>query len=205
MSPAMIHASSIFLATLADAAARSILLGCFAAASLAVFRVKSVRLKMLAWRGVLIAALSMPLLVALCPAIPLPVLVPSLARHVAAVQAEAPPSVAAYPATVAPTVGIPPGTADPAPAKSKAAAAPEEALVAPDGHRQVPWPILAVAAYLVILLAFFLRLAIGIRYGKRLQDAAVSIRDARAIEILSVASCAAGLRAIPRLAESEML
>ncbi|MGA8870430.1 MAG: M56 family metallopeptidase, partial [Candidatus Acidiferrales bacterium] len=30
-------------------------------------------------------------------------------------------------------------------------------------------------------------------------------RDARAIEILSVASCAAGLRAIPRLAESEML
>ena len=205
MSPAMIHASSIFLATLADAAARSILLGCFAAASLAVFRVKSVRMKMLAWRGVLIAALSMPLLVALCPAIPLPVLVPSLARHVAAVQAEAPPSVAAYPATVAPTVGIPPGTADLAPAKSKAAAAPEEALVAPDGHRQVPWPILAVAAYLVILLAFFLRLAIGIRYGKRLQDAAVSIRDARAIEILSVASCAAGLRAIPRLAESEML
>ena len=33
----------------------------------------------------------------------------------------------------------------------------------------------------------------------------MSIRDARAIEILSVASCATGLRAIPRLAESEML
>ena len=137
MSPAMIHASSIFLATLADAAARSILLGCFAAALLAVFRVKSVRMKLLSWRGALIAALSMPLLVALCPAIPLPVLVPSLARHVAAVQAEAPQSVAAYPATVAPTVGIPPGTADLAPAKSKAAAAPEGALVAPDGHRQI--------------------------------------------------------------------
>ena len=110
MSPAMIHASSIFLATLADAAARSILLGCFAAALLAVFRVKSVRMKLLSWRGALIAALSMPLLVALCPAIPLPVLVPSLARHVAAVQAEAPQSDGGVSEPrVAPTVPDPAG------------------------------------------------------------------------------------------------
>ncbi len=204
MSPATIHASSIFLTILADAAARSILLGSFAAASLAVFRVKSVRMKLLSWRGALIAALSMPLLIALCPAIPLPVLVPSLPQH-AAVQADAPQAVAAYPAAVAPVLGIPPGTTDLARATRKAASASEGAPIASNARRKMPWPILAIAAYLVIVLAFCLRLAVGIRYGKRLQDGASSIRDARAAEILSAASRSAGLLAIPRLAESRML
>jgi bla regulator protein blaR1 len=205
MSPATIHASSSFLTILADAAMRSISLGCFAAALLAVFRVKSIRLKMLAWRGVLIAALSMPLLVALCPAIPLPVLIPNLLQHSAAIQAQAPRTIAAHPAAVAPVVGIPPSTADITPATFKTTSAPEGAPFASTGRRQMSWPILAIAAYLVIVLAFFLRLAVGIRYGKRLQDAATLIRDARAAEILSAASRSAGLSAIPRLAESEML
>jgi bla regulator protein blaR1 len=204
MSPATIHASSSFLITVADAAARSILLGCFAAALLAVFRVKSVRMKLLSWRGVLIAALSMPLLIALCPAIPLPVLVPNLLQHVA-VQADGPQAVAVYPAAVAPVAGIPPGTTNLAPATRETASAREGAPIASTARRQMPWPILAVAAYLVIVLAFFLRLAVGIRYGKRLQDGAALIRDARAAEILSAASRAAELNAIPRLAESGML
>jgi bla regulator protein blaR1 len=204
MSPAMIHASLRFLTTLADAAARSILLGCFAAASLAIFRVKSVRMKLLSWRGVLIAALSMPLLIAFFPAIPLPVLVPNLLQH-AAVQADAPQAVAAYPAAVAPAVGISPDTTNFASATRKAGSASEGAPVAFIARRQMPWSILAIAAYLVIVLAFFLRLAVGIRYGKRLQDAATPIRDPRATEILSTPSRSAGLRAIPRLAESGML
>jgi bla regulator protein blaR1 len=204
MSPAMIHASSNFLAILADAAARSILLGCFAAALLAAFRVKRVRLKMLAWRGVLIAALSMALLVALCPAIPFPVLVPNLLQH-AALHAEATPTIATYPAAVVRVAGIPPSTAGITPVTSRAVSASEGAPVVSPVHHPIPWFVLAFAAYLAIVLAFFLRLAIGIRYGKRLQEAAMPIRDARATEILSIPSRSAGLRAIPRLAESEML
>ena len=205
MSPATIHTSSSFLITIADAAARSILLGCFAAAFLAALRVKSVRIKLFAWKGVLIAALSMPLLIALCPTIPLPVFVPNLPRHVAAVQAETPQAVAAYPAAVAPAAEIPPGTAHLGPATRKVASASGGAPVASTARRQMPWPVFVITAYLVIVLAFSLRLAIGIRYGNRLQDAAMAIRDARAAEIISAASRAAGLSAIPRLAESEML
>ena len=188
MSPAMTHASSNFLAILADAAARSILLGCFAAASLALFRVKSVRLRMLLWKGVLVAALAMPLLVALCPTIPLPIWIPNLPQHAVAVQADQPQSLAGYPAV-----------------PSKAAPEPERALIVPITGRPIPWLALAFLVYLAIVLAFLLRLAIGIRYGGRLLDAAISIRDARATEILSAASHAAGMRAIPRLAESGML
>ena len=205
MSPATIHAGSSVLAILASAAARSILLACLAAVLLAAFRVKGVRTKLLAWRGVLIAALAMPLLIALCPAIPLPVSIPDLPGHATAVQAEAPQIIAAYPAPVAPALGISPGAADLAPATSKAASAPERMPVASSGRRQLPWPILAIAAYLAIVLGFFLRLAIGIRCGKRLQDAAISICEPRAMQILSTASRAAGLRAMPRLAESDVL
>ncbi len=204
MVPAMIHASSSFLSILVDAAARSILLVCFAAALLTVFRVKSVRMKLLSSRGVLIAALFMPLLIALCPAIPLPVLIPNLPQR-AAVQADAPQTAAAYSPAVTPVVGILPKTANITPATSKAASASKRAPLTSAGRRQIPWLVLAFAAYLAIVFAFFLRLAIGIRYGKRLQDAATSIRDLRAMGILFVASRAAGLRAIPRLAESEML
>jgi beta-lactamase regulating signal transducer with metallopeptidase domain len=205
MSPATIHTSSSFLITVADAAARSILLGCFAAALLAAFRVKSVRMKMLAWRGVLIAALSMPLLIVFCPEIPLPVFIPDMPAHSAAVRAEAPQSIAAYPSGVATAVRIPPSTAELVPMTSRPASAPEGVPALSREYRQIPWLVLALAGYLAIVLAFFLRLTVGIRYGKRLQDAATSIRDARAAEILSAASRAAGLNAIPRLAESEML
>ena len=204
MSPVMNHVSASFLATLADAAARSILLGSFVAALVALFRVQAVRTRLLAWRGMLLAALAMPLLVALCPAVTLPVLIPNLPGH-AGRQAEVMQPVATYSSAALPVVGIPPSTRDITPATSQAASAPEGAPVAPTGRRQVPWPILAIAAYLAIVLAFCLRLTIGIRYGKRLQGAAMPIRDARAAEILSVTSRAAGLGAIPRLAESEML
>jgi len=200
----MTHTSLSFLTTLASAAARSILFGCFAAALFAIFRVKNVRMKMLASRGVLIAALAMPLLVALCPAIPLPVLVPNLSQHAAAAQADTPQNVAAYPAAVAPTAAILPGGSDVAPV-SQATSHPELEPVVSVAHRPIPWLALAFSAYLAIVLAFFLRLAIGIRYGKRLQDAAISIRDARATKILSAVSRSAGLNLTPRLAESEVL
>jgi bla regulator protein blaR1 len=204
MSPATIHASTNFLVAVGDSAARSLLLACLVAASLGALRIKTARTKLLAWRGTLFAALAMPLLVAVCPAIPLPVSMPSISQRAALLSADAPQAVAADTSPSLPAV-----TAAHA---ARQLPAVDKTLFAPTGVRpasRVPsailWPILALAAYLGIALAFLLRLVIGIRYGKRLQDSAAPVRDLRATDILLAVSRAAGLRVIPRLAESEML
>ncbi|HEX4075890.1 MAG TPA: M56 family metallopeptidase [Candidatus Acidoferrales bacterium] len=206
MSPEVIHISRRFLIVLADAAARSLLLGCFAAASLAAFRVRAVRTKLLAWRGVLLAALAMPLLIASFPAVSVVVPVPRPESPAAVTQSALPQAVAAAPALsdVPATFGAAKRIADPRSLERDATRAPAATSVARP-RRDIPWPILALAAYLGIALAFLLRLAVGIRLGARLQDAATPIHEIAALEDLSEASRAAGLRAAPRLAESATL
>ena len=206
MSPEVTHTSTRFLIILADAAARSLLLGCFVAASLAVFRVRAVLTKLLAWRGVLFAALAMPLLIASFPAVNLIVPVPNFEPTVAVSKPAVPQAVAAAPAPSAAPVALAAATqgADPQSAKRETTAMPATAPAA-QMRLGIAWPILAAAAYLAIALAFVVRLAIGIRLGARLQDAATPLRDVATLENLSAASRAAGLRAIPRLAESPTL
>lgn len=63
------HASASFLAHLADAAARSFVLGCVAAVALKVLRVKSVSVRLNVWRAVLCVALIMPFLGLFLPAL----------------------------------------------------------------------------------------------------------------------------------------
>ena len=206
MSPELIHTSTRFLIVLADAAGRSLLLGCFVAASLAAFRVRAVQTKLLAWRGVLLAAIAMPLLTVSFPAVSLVVPVPNLESAAAVTESAVPQIVAAAPAPSASpaTFVVPTRVADRQSPKSQTTAA---AATAPASHlrRGIAWPFLAAAAYLAIALAFLVRLAIGIRFGALLQDAAVPVRDLAALKDLSAASRAAGLRAIPRLAESATL
>ncbi|MFZ1206440.1 MAG: M56 family metallopeptidase [Candidatus Acidiferrales bacterium] len=206
MSPEVIHISRRFLIVLADAAARSLLLGCFAAASLAVFRVRAVRTNLLAWRGILLGALAMPLLIASFPAVSVVVPVPRLESPAAVTQSALPQAVAAAPAPsdVPATFAAAKRVADPLSLKRDATRAPAATSVARP-RRDITWPILALAAYLGIALAFLLRLAVGIRFGARLQDAATPVHDVAALEDLSAASRAAGLRALPRLAESATL
>ncbi len=81
MSPATIHASWSFLAGLGNAAARSLVLAGFVAAALGAFRVRNVRIKLLAWKGLLAVSLAMPFLILLAPAIPVSVPVPSLPEY----------------------------------------------------------------------------------------------------------------------------
>ena len=64
------HASGVML-FLADAAVRSIILACRAALALAVLRVRQVTVHLAVWTGVLYAALAMPLLAWMTPAISL--------------------------------------------------------------------------------------------------------------------------------------
>lgn len=61
------RAYSTFVAYLAEPAARSLMIGCVAAAALAAFRVKRVGTRLLVWTAVLCAALAMPFLGALLP------------------------------------------------------------------------------------------------------------------------------------------
>jgi beta-lactamase regulating signal transducer with metallopeptidase domain len=205
MSPALIHASTRSLVTLADSAARSILLGCFVAAALAALRVKLVRTRLLVWRSVLLASLTMPLLILICPVVRVEVPVPSLQQPAVARGAE-PPAFAPAPAnhTAPVTVRAAMNAADSLSLKRE----PVSALAAPIVSAQrshFSWPVCAVAAYLLIAFAFLVRLVIGVQFGKRLQEAATPISDRRAMEALSLLAHADGLSAIPRLAESGML
>ncbi|HXN99689.1 MAG TPA: M56 family metallopeptidase [Candidatus Acidoferrales bacterium] len=63
------QASASFLVHMADAAARSFVLGCIAAAALNVSRVKSVSVRLNVWRTVLCVALIMPFLGVFLPAL----------------------------------------------------------------------------------------------------------------------------------------
>ncbi|HEX4001866.1 MAG TPA: M56 family metallopeptidase [Candidatus Acidoferrales bacterium] len=206
MSPEVVHLSTRFLMVFAGAAARSLLLGCLVAASLAVFRIRTVRTKLLAWRGVLLAALAMPLLIASFPAVSFEVPVPSLQSPSVVAESALPQTAATHlvpfaaPATSAAAARV----GDSPSPKHQAKAAPASALAARP-RRQIEWPILAVGAYLAIVAGFLLRLAIGIFLGARLRDAAISIRDVAALREISAASHAAGLLAVPHLAESAAL
>jgi bla regulator protein blaR1 len=199
MSPAVVHGSTHSLVVLAGSAARSILLGCFVAAALTALRVKLVRTRLLAWRGVLLAALAMPLLVLVCPTVRVVVPVPSLEQS-AATLAVVPHAIAPAPVTVTPAIK-PDGVAALKDDSNLALASP----VLPAQRAGFSWPVFAVAVYLLVALAFVLRLAIGIRFGKRLTQTATPIRDENATAVLSRLARASGLRATPLLAESRML
>jgi len=89
MSPDLVHAGSTALTFMLDAALRSLILACFLAVVLELFRVRVVRAELFAWRGLLFVALAMPLLMWLSPAVPLAVPVPSFARDAAAASVQA--------------------------------------------------------------------------------------------------------------------
>lgn len=207
MLPAAIHASQKFLFLMVDAAVRSLLLGCFVALALEAFRVRSLLVRLLVWRGVLVVALAMPLLILISPAIRLAVPLPNLQR------ASAPTTVAAA-TTFSASASVPaqqteisalaaPAAASPAVRSTGSAVA--RTINAPAARREIPWPILVFGGYLIVALAFFVRFSIGMHLGARLERTATPIDDPNALQILSAASRAAGLSALPRLRESEML
>lgn len=207
MLPAAIHASEKFLFLMVDAAVRSLLLGCFVALALEAFRVRSLRVRLFAWRGVLVVALAMPLLILISPGIRLIVPLPNLQRGSTSGTVAAVTTVSASPSVPTRQTEI---SALAAPAAASPAVRSNGSVVtpttnAPAARREIPWPILAFGGYLIVALAFFVRFSIGMRLGARLERTASPIDDPHALQILSAASRAAGLRALPRLRESEML
>jgi beta-lactamase regulating signal transducer with metallopeptidase domain len=208
MQPVMSHISANLLMALASAAARSLALGCLVAAAIGTLHVKNARIKLLLWKGVLLAALAMPLLTLFAPAIQ--VAVPVLSFQERRTKAEgtitqpAPPHEAApqMPAKRAPragkhmqleTAGSPTVPSQPVASSSSAA------------RREIPWPLLAVCAYLAIVLAFLARVFVGMRFGKHLVRAAIPVNDSDALRMLSTTSIAAGLHTTPRIAEADII
>jgi beta-lactamase regulating signal transducer with metallopeptidase domain len=217
MTSAATHAMSVFLMTLASSAARSIGLAAVVAAALAAFRTKDVRIKLFAWKGVLVTALAMPVLMAITPGIRVAVPLPGLAE----------PNTSASTPVPSPPVAdnaLRPSLPETAPATSSrstrtrqhAASVPSlvrtgsetpavSAVAKPSApaRREIPWLAIIFTAYLAIALAHFVRVGLGIHLSRKLVHLSKAIDDPQVLDPLVLASDAAGLRAIPRLAESE--
>jgi len=71
--------------------------------------------------------------------------------------------------------------------------------------RAMPWTIVAGATYSLITLGFLFRFGVGLILSLRLERGARSIRDPRALALVSSCARTAGIKRAPRLAESELL
>jgi beta-lactamase regulating signal transducer with metallopeptidase domain len=214
----VLDASANFAAHVVQPAARSLAIACIAGLALAAFRVSSVTLRLAIWRAVLMVALAMPLLGLLLP--PLPVFVPLAAKFLGAQPAAeiAPPHEVRSRAIILNQVARSNSTETGAFSRStrssdtadttEAAGTPQLADTA--SHSAQPRrPLLGLEAsaaiYLAVAIFMLIRLALGVILGRRLEREAQSVEDSIALARLQFFARAAGLRAAPRLAQSELL
>jgi beta-lactamase regulating signal transducer with metallopeptidase domain len=223
------HASTSLLVQLANPAGRALALACAAALALAAFRVKTTSVRLFAWTAVLYAALAMPLLGWMLPAVPVatPAFLQSLANQptLNGAQLSQPvtgsdiPSASSHVfiARNAPVKGMSVGRADllitaqtlqsrqtPLLAETPLAAA------APSASRSsllaaVPWDEVAVGIYLAVAILLLARFFVGLALGRRLIRASRMVDDPRVGLRLTSRAYAAGLAAVPQVAESEII
>lgn len=197
----IVPVSPSLLDHMVEPAARSLALACFAGLALAALRVKAVSLRRAVWRGVLVAALAMPLLGLFAPQIRLWVPVPQFdARATAPAAALDQPVLRGgnQAAIVAPD-GL---------ARVDSAAVNglplEEAAPAPLRHAHpLPWALVLMCSYLSIALLLLSRVFAGAVLAHRLARSAVPIGDAAALRELAACCRRMGLKSQPPLAESE--
>ena len=175
---------------LGDPAIRSLATALLAALVLKLARMKDASTRLAVWRGVLYAALAMPVMAWLMPGLPLPLprmLAPQAGQPV---EAASPPHV----------VQLSDYTFAP-PAHDRAVqAAPAQPAPAPK-RREIPWPAVGAATYLLVAGYFLARLGVGWVLSRRLRRSVGKINDPSALAILERQS--AGLRRPPGLAESK--
>ena len=212
MTATIVHANTAFLMTLASAAVRSLALGIFAAAALAAFRTKSVRVKVFVWKVVLFAALAMPALIWVSPAVRVAVPVPSLPERSEAASLEPVPVGDIAVAASLPKIPLKKTPRSSTRVREQAQVEPAPTIVQSSlpvaiaslvALREIPWTLIMESAYMAFAFALLARVAIGIFFSNRLVRLATPVDEPWALRSLSAAAHAAGLRAIPRLAESE--
>ncbi len=234
---AMPNPAASFLAHMADAAGRALLLGCVAGLVLKILSVKSVSVRLTVWRAVLGVALMMPLLGAFVPALSIKVPAWVGQRFEEFYGASSDRSTAGnegkHASEPVKNAGIA-ETADDEPTHPKArpeklllsaagvsSPAGDNARISHSGERSgqatramawlkrrlraMPWTIVATATYLLIMLGFLFRFAVGLILSARLERGARSVCDPRAAALVSSCARRAGIKRGRRLAESELL
>ncbi|HEV2489542.1 MAG TPA: M56 family metallopeptidase [Candidatus Acidoferrales bacterium] len=226
---AFVRVSSSILAHLAEPAARSLILGCFAAIVLAAFRVKRVSLRIFAWTTVLYGALAIALVGWVLPSVPLRVpAIPTLQAYAQKTQVlsslrtvstfvslakNSHPSSHSHARTKATETPASAATAKNA-SKVITAIVPSETpvrtskLVPPvqtPKPRTIPWTAVAAAVYLIVAFLLSTRLLLGLFLSHRLSRLSAAISDADTLRRLRFRAYASGLETVPRLAESELV
>ena len=221
-----LSASTSLLARAAEPAIRSMLLACAVAILLSVLRVKAVTPRLAAWKIVLCCALAMPVLGLVLPALPLSVPAPEfMAGSVSRAGADLAPTLAAR--------ATEPRGANELPSKTSAARATnsrmtknsitkkEVAISVAEPSRlssAAPAPkqarteslftrlrVAAGAVYALVAAILLARFWLGFVLSRRLERAARTVDDPRALARLTFHSHLARLARLPRLAESEIV
>jgi beta-lactamase regulating signal transducer with metallopeptidase domain len=212
--------STSILSQLANSAARALALSGVVGFGLAAFRVKTTAVRLLTWTAVLYAALAMPLLQWVLPAVtvPLPAVLQFEAEQLR-------PSEPRFPATERVALARE-ETARPVPTVnySRTATTDHRASVAvrtpvntlasslrssTPSPRQtpssVPWGTIAAGIYFSGALLFLVRFLVGLAFGRRLLRASRRIDDPRVAVRLASRAYASGLGCAPLAAESELI
>lgn len=193
-SIAGVQLATSFLAPLASAAARALVLASVAGLALAAFRVKATSIRLFTWTAVLYAALAMPVLQWMAPSLPVPA--PAFLPHVK--EQPAVPAVKLSPAMAGSTVRIAP----PANATLNTTVPSNQNAFAWSAIR---WDLAATGIYLAVVFFLLVRFVIGLAFGHRLGRASETIRETRITARLASCAQTYGLSPIPRAAESTLI
>jgi len=205
MSPAILHASWSFLARLAEPAARSLVVGSLAGLALTAMRVKSVGVKIAVWRGVLVAALAMPLVVIVAPPLRVLIPVPSFGTTGARAAAQSvEPAAGGLPRDWS-TIATPGNALAPTQASVRTPGPDSQSQNPVRRMRQYPWPVFLLATYLAVVFMLLVRFFVGLRFGQQLERSATPIEDSAAVRALSAGARRTGVIALPVLAECKAI
>jgi beta-lactamase regulating signal transducer with metallopeptidase domain len=197
---AVVDASTSLLAQLANPAARALALAGAAGFGLAAFRVKSTSARLFTWTAVLYAALAMPLLGWMLPALAVPT--PSFLQYENNAAQRAPQAArVSQRFSTAPVVSAP----DAVVTHAEAPAASVESSPMSSMSSSNEWSVIAAGIYLAIAFLLFVRFFVGIAFGHRLMRASRTVDEARVVSRLAAFAKASGLGFIPRVGESEFI
>jgi beta-lactamase regulating signal transducer with metallopeptidase domain len=201
MWTAIFSGSPNVLEHVADPAVRSLLLACLAGVAIGLLRVKTVSVKAAIWRGVLIGALLMPVVVLFVPPVHVMVPLPNMQVSPSA-QGTASREPIAVPQTQTANVSL--GVN--APLETVRTMLPKDMSTTPMRQSwKINWTAILTGTYTLIAFILLARLIAGVVLGGRLVRGATPIGDTNALHQLGRLTRNAGLRTQPLLGESEML
>lgn len=196
---------------LVNPAARSIMLACCAGLALAALRTKSTSVRLFAWQAVLYAALAMPLLGWVLPAIT--IAAPSALRfadhsivassnHGERFDVQPPAAIHSRTNRSAARVPVQASTV-----KGNGALLSIQNAILPRQPSESPldWSLVAVAIYLFVASVLLIRMAIGLFLARRVKRTAKEIRDERIKAHLARCARSFGIATITGCRESEAI